>query len=121
MQIPASNLRPDRFHRLVRDCRAEVDEVLPLPILRSPWPKRIAEKIELLVWVRPPSIIILAIDDFCLLRMKLQPTIPHARGYGCPHLLGFHLRSAMHDGIIGVTFKRHPWVALRLPSIQHIM
>src|SRR5450755_2047081 len=49
MQIPVSNLRPDRFHRLVRNCRTEVDEELPLAILRSPRPKGIAQKIELLV------------------------------------------------------------------------
>src|SRR5919108_1938513 len=111
MQIPASNLRPDRFHRLIRDCRAEVDEVLPLAILRSPWPKRVPQKIELLVRVRPSPVIILAIDDFRLLRMKLQPTLPQPRGYDCPNLLGFSFRSAMHDGIIGKTFKRH----LRIP------
>src|SRR5205814_8294752 len=46
MQIPASNLRPDRFHRLVGNCRAEIDEVLPLAIFRSPRPKRVPQKIE---------------------------------------------------------------------------
>src|ERR1051325_10643419 len=74
MQIPVSNLRPDRFHRLVRNCRTEVDEVFPLAILRSPRPKGIAQKIELLVRIRPPPVIILAIDNLRLLRMKLQPT-----------------------------------------------
>src|SRR6266498_4093682 len=44
MQIPASNLRLDRFHRLVRNCRTEVDEVLPLAILRSPRPKCVANR-----------------------------------------------------------------------------
>src|SRR6266849_2060156 len=68
-QIPASNLCSDGFYRVIRDCRAEVDEVFPLAILRSPRPKRIAEKIKLLVRVRPSSIIILAIDDLRLLSM----------------------------------------------------
>src|SRR5664280_1145932 len=49
MQIPAANLRPNRFHRLVGYGWTEVDEVLPEPILRSPRPKRVAQKIELLV------------------------------------------------------------------------
>src|SRR5712671_5588721 len=95
MQIPASNLRPNRFHRLVGNCGTEVDEVLSFAILRSPCPKRVAQKIELLVRIRPSPIFILAIDDLRLFRMKLQPTLLPALGYGCPNLLGFHFRSAM--------------------------
>ena len=121
MQIPASNLHPNGFYRLIRDGRAEVDEELSLPILRSPWPKRVAQKIELLIRIRPPPIIILAIDDFRLLRMKLQPTIPQAPGYGRPNLLGFCFRSAMHNGIIGETLKRHVWILLRHPLIKRIV
>src|ERR1041385_1947374 len=113
MQIPAWNLRPDRFHRLVGNCRTEIDEVLPLAIFRSPWPKRIPQKIELLVRICPSSIIILAIDDLRLLRMKLQPTFLQSCGYGCPTLLGFPFRSAMHDGIIGETLERQLPILLR--------
>src|SRR5476649_1364318 len=74
MQIPASNLRTNRFHRLVGNCRAEIDEVLPFAILRSPRPKRVAQKIELLVRVRPSPILILAIDNLRLFGMKLTHT-----------------------------------------------
>src|SRR5579883_894194 len=107
MQVPASNLLPNGFHRFIRDCRAEVDEVLPFPIFRSPWPKSIAQKIELFVRISPPPIIILAIDDLRLLRMKLQPTIPHTCSDCFPNFLSFRFRSAMHDGIVGETFKRN--------------
>src|SRR5215469_8386591 len=110
MQLPASNFHPNGFHRFVRNCGTEVDEEFPLATFRSPRPKRIAEKIELLVRIAPSPIIILAIDNLRLRRMKLQPTFPHACGYGCPDLLGLLLRPAMHDGIIGVTLKRHPWI-----------
>src|ERR1019366_1239133 len=103
MQIPASNLRPNRFHSLVGNCRTEVDEVLPEPILRSPRPKRVAQKIEFLIRICPSPVVILAIDHLRLLRMKLQPTFPQPRGYGRPNLPGFRFRSAMHDGIIGET------------------
>src|SRR3984893_8876161 len=99
MQIPASNLRPDRFHRLVGYCGTEVDEELSLTILRSPRPKRVAQKIELLVGIRPPPVFILAIDYLRLFRIKLQPTLLQAFGYGCPNRLGFPFRSAMHDGV----------------------
>src|ERR1700694_2715654 len=106
MQIPVSNLCPNRFHRLVGNCWTEVDEVLSFAILRSPRPKRVAQKIELLVWIRPSPVFILAIDDLRLFWMKLQPTLLQAFGYGYPNLLSFLLRAAMHDGIIGETLKR---------------
>src|SRR5712691_7157094 len=96
MQIPASNFRPNRFHRLVGNCRTEVDEERSFAILRSPRPKRVAEKIELLVRIPPSPVIIPAIDNPRLLRMKLQPTLPQTRGYCCPNLLGRYFRSAMH-------------------------
>src|SRR6266508_2746509 len=99
MQIPASNLRADRFPRFVVKCRAEVDELLTETILRSPRLKTIAQKIELLVRVSPPPVIILAIDDLGLHRMKLQPAFLHARGYRCPHLPRLHLCPAMHDRV----------------------
>src|SRR4051794_38916995 len=121
MQIPASHLCTDGFHRLVGNCRTEIDEELSLAILRSPRPKRIAEKIELLVPVGPSSVIILAIDNLRLFRMKLQPAILQTRSYGCPNLLGFHFRSAMYDGIIGEALKRQLPILLRHPSIKRIV
>src|ERR1017187_8898691 len=84
MQIPASNLLADRFPRFVGNGRAEVDEVLAEPILRSPRLKTIAQKIELLVRVSPPPVVILAIDDLRLHRMKLQPAFLPARGSPLP-------------------------------------
>src|SRR6266436_4246603 len=118
MQIPASNFRPNSFHRLVGNCRTEVDEERSSAILRSPRPKRVAQKIELLVRVRPPPVIILAIDDLRLLRMKLQPTLPQTRGSGGPNLLGFRFRSAMHDGIICEPLKLQLRILLRHPPIK---
>jgi hypothetical protein len=53
--------------------------------------------------------------------MKFQPTFPQPCGYGCPNLLSFRFRSAMHDGIIRETFKRHLRIPLRHPSIKCIM
>jgi hypothetical protein len=53
--------------------------------------------------------------------MKFQPTIPHARGYGCPHFLGFRLRPAMHDGIVGESLEPQLRIPLRHPSIKRIV
>src|SRR5437588_9628189 len=101
MQIPASNLLADRLPRFVGNGRAEVDEVLAEPILRSPRLKTIAQKIELLVRVSPPPIFILAIDHLRLLRMKLQPAFLHTHGYRCSYLLRLRLCPAVHDRIVG--------------------
>src|SRR5690242_17737602 len=47
MQIPASNLRPDRFHRLVGHCRTEVDEVdLQLELLADQEPGTTLDEVE---------------------------------------------------------------------------
>src|ERR1035441_2892991 len=121
MQVPAPNFRTNRLHRLVRHGRAEVDEVLPEPILRPPRPKRVAEKIELLSRISPSPVLILAIDDLRLVRMKLQSTLAQTRGDGRPNLLGFNFRSAMHDGIVGEPLKRHLRILLRHPPIKGIM
>jgi hypothetical protein len=59
MQIPAANLLADRFPGFVGNGRTEVDEVLAEPILRSPRLKSIAQKVELLVRVSPPPVVIL--------------------------------------------------------------
>src|SRR5438045_7523510 len=117
MQIPASNLGSDGFHRCIRNCRTEIDEVLTLAILRSPRPKRVAKKIELLVWISPSSVIILAIDNFRLLRMKFQPAFLQTHGYGGPNHLSLRLFPAMYDGIIGIPFKQYLRMLLRHPSI----
>ena len=121
MQLPASNLHPDRFHRFIGNCGTEVDEELSLAILRSPGPKRVTQKIEFPVRVRPPPVIILAIDDLRLRRMKLQPTFQQSSGYRRPYFSGFLFRLAMHDGIIGVTFKWTLLIPFHQPSIKCIV
>src|SRR5690349_8207329 len=121
MEVPASNLRPNRLHRLVGNRRAKIDEGLSESILRPPRTKRVAEKIELLVRIRPSPIIILAIDDLRLLQMKFQPAFPQACGYGLPNLLGFGLRPAMPDGLLGVPFERYLPIRLRRPPIKGLV
>src|ERR1700704_1836230 len=100
MQVPASNLLPNGLHRFVGNSRTEIDEVLSPSTLRPSRPKSIAEKIELLVGIRPPPVIILAIDNLRLLRMKFQSALLQTRGYSRPDFLCFRLSPAMHDGII---------------------
>src|ERR1700730_19036242 len=99
MQVPASNLHPNLLPRFVRNSRTEIDEVLAEPIFRSPGTKCVPQKIKFLMFVSPSPIIILAIDDLRLLRMKFQSALLQTRSYGCPDFLGFLLCPAMHDGV----------------------
>src|SRR6185436_8214863 len=75
MQLPSSYLIPDFLRRLLRDGWTETTKDLPFPTARFPRPKRVPQKIELLVRVSLLPIDILAIDHFRLLRMQLQPTL----------------------------------------------
>jgi hypothetical protein len=90
-------------------------------MLTAARPKRVAQKIKFLIRIRPSPIVILAIDHLRLLRMKFQPALPQTRGYRRPNLLGFPLRPAMHDGIVGVPLKWYLRILLRHPSIKGIM
>jgi hypothetical protein len=80
MQFPT----PDRFTDLLgglgADCGEEADEELAAVIFGSPRPKLVAQEGELLVLVVSSSIIILAVNDFGLLGIKLQFAFSQASG-----------------------------------------
>jgi hypothetical protein len=67
---PASDRLADRLESLVACRGAERDAECTPPPSRQPRPECVAEKIELLVGVVSAPVIILAIDDFRLFRMK---------------------------------------------------
>jgi integrase len=46
MQLPVPNLRPHCLARVVCDCRTEVADVRPPPILRPPVPKHMLQSVE---------------------------------------------------------------------------
>src|SRR4029453_6206489 len=69
VQVPAPQLPPKVAGRLGTCRRTKIDEVLPPAVLRPAGPKRIAQKVEVLLRGGPPPIIILAVDDLGLLRM----------------------------------------------------
>jgi len=71
MQLPASDLLPNRFGSLVAYGRAEVDEVLAPAVLRATRAKRVAQEVEANAGVLQTPIIIFAVDDLGLLRMEL--------------------------------------------------
>src|SRR5208337_519408 len=71
------------FCGFVAHCRAEVDEMLSPSVLRQPGSKRISQKVELLMGVAFPPVIILTVDYLRLLRMQLQPTFSKPPLYRC--------------------------------------
>src|SRR5258708_18483083 len=74
-KLPVAKTLSDRFGSGIADSGTEVDEVFTPAILRSSGSKRVAQIIELLVRIVSPSVIILAVDDSRLARMKLQPAL----------------------------------------------
>src|ERR1019366_8205875 len=69
----------------------------------------------------PSPVIIPAIDDLRLLRMKFQSALLQTRGYGRPDFLCFYLCPAMHEGIIGEPLKRVLRICRRHPPIKSIV
>src|SRR6516225_11557843 len=101
------------FAALLETAQTEIDEELPLMIFRSSRLKPIAEKIELFVRVSPVPKIILAIDDFRLLRVEFQSASLQPLRDGTLYLLGLLFRSAVHDAIIGIPLEWHSRIVHR--------
>jgi hypothetical protein len=77
-QLPLPNRAADRLRRGVTHARAEVDAVLPPPILRPPWPTRVTQEVNVRFGVSPSSVVVLAVDARCLLGMQCQSTVGQA-------------------------------------------
>lgn len=69
VEFPVSHRLTDGFRGSIAHAWTEVDEGLAPSVHRQSRPKGIAEKVELLVQVLPPSHVILAIHDLCLVWM----------------------------------------------------
>ena len=103
MERPVSDSLPDRLESFAAGRRTERDAE-PLPPARQPRPKRIAEKIELVVWVVSASIIVLA-SDFGLIRMQRQRALREPLLQRCPQRPGLFFTATMADRIIGVSLE----------------
>ena len=123
MERPVSDSLPDRLESFAAGRRTERNAE-PLPPARQPRPKRIAEKIEPVVWVVSASIIVLAIDDFGLIRMQRQRALREPLLQRCPQRPGLFFTATMADRIIGVSLERnvrmvprHPYVEREFPQL----
>src|ERR1051326_4253195 len=121
MQLPAPNLVPDFLLRFLRDGWTETTKDLPLPTVRSPRPKRVPQKIELLVRVSPSPIGILAIDHFRLLRMQFQSTLLQPCRYFDTHQVRFPLCPAMDDDVVRISLERQMSPVQAHPPIERVV
>jgi hypothetical protein len=121
MQPPTPHGLPHRFGGPGTDRWREVNEILPLAILRPAWTKRVAQEIEALLGERTPSVGILAVHDVCLVRMQFQMALrlPHSDARLKPARLRFTL--AMRDDIIGVALEGDGRLFPLHPGIERIM
>src|SRR5664279_3616650 len=74
-QPPVSDRLPDRLGGLVADRRQEAHEKLPPSILGPPGPKGVAKEVELDVIMLAPPVIVLAVHNLGLLRVKLKTAL----------------------------------------------
>jgi hypothetical protein len=118
VETPAPHLFAHLRRYLAAHRWSKIDEALPPPILRPSRTKRIPQKIELLVGIVSSSVIILAVEDFRLLRMYLQAALLEAARDALQDLLRLLLRSAVRHNIICVSLERHIGMRLAHPDVE---
>jgi len=120
-QLPFANRLTDGTRCRSADTGTEVDEVLTPPILRSSRLKHVPKKIELLLRVVPTPVIIFAVDDLRLLRMKLQSALSKTAFESNSEEFSLLLTDTVAESIIGETFKGDVGIMLRHPAVERVM
>ena len=100
---PRTDRGTDGISRLGAHAREKADKQFAPAVLGSTWTKRVAQEVELGMFMRAASVIVFAVHDLGLLRMELQaasppdvvespPAIPQPLG-GCGHARPHHRHS----------------------------
>jgi hypothetical protein len=105
----------------VTDRRQEAHEELPPSILGPPGPKGVAEKVELDVLMLAPPIIVLAVHDLGLLRMKLQTALLQALPDRFEHVLRLSPAPGVNDHIVSIALKPDVRIGSAHPEIERVM
>jgi len=121
VESPTPHSAAHRLGGFITHGGTEVDEVLTPAILRPPGTKRKTQKVKLLGGVMASSIIILAIDQLRLFRMKLQFTLSQPSGNRLPQCPSFRFCLAVDHHIIGIPRKRILWISPPHPFIKSIV
>ncbi len=72
VKLPALDRFADILGRFVAHRRNEADEAFSLGIPCQSWPKTISQEVKLLVLMRVPAVVVLAICNFSFLGMEFQ-------------------------------------------------
>lgn len=120
-QPPASDRLADRIGGLVADRRDEAHEELPPSIPGPPGPKGVAEEVEPDVVMLAPPIIVLAVHDLGLLRVKLKTALLQTSPDRFEHLLRLSLALGVDDHIIGIALERDVRIGPGHPEVERIM
>src|SRR5215472_2500801 len=120
-QLPPANLLTNCLRRCLADARTEVDEELPPTILRPPGLKAVPKEVEFLVQEVSTPVIILAVDDLRLLRMKLQSALGKALLQRISEFLRLLFTDAMAESVVGESLERDVRIMLGHPSIERVM
>ena len=120
-QTPTPDRLPHRYGGPGTDRWREVNNILPLAILRPSWAKRLPQEIEALLGGRTPPVGIFAIHNVCLVRMQFQMALRQPRGDARlkPARLRFTL--AMRDEVIGRALEGDGRLFPAHPGIERIM
>src|ERR1035437_845748 len=105
-KLPLAQNRLHRLGCLRTDCRTETDKHFSGTVHRPTWPKGMAQKVEILLWIIASSIRILAIHDLGLMRIEFQlafrkPLLKHVQ-----QLASLVLTVAVDDDIVRITLER---------------
>src|SRR3569833_313180 len=120
-QFPVTDFLSDSADRRVADTGTEVDEELTPPILRSAGAKTVAQNIEFRVGICFPPVIILAVHDTCLVRMKLQSTLRESLRQMLLQFPCLILTATMAEDIVGEPLNRHIRMVLGHPPVERIV
>ena len=115
---PVPHLLPHPLCLVIAHRWCEADEVLAPLVFRPARAKRVPEEVELLVRVPPPTIIILAVDDLRLYRMKFQSAPREAATDAIQNVLRLLLSLAVRHNIIRVPFERHGRMSCAHPVVE---
>ena len=120
-QPPTPDRLLDRCGGLVAHRRQKAHKGLSVTILGPPGPNGVTEKVELDVLMLAPPIIVLAVHDLGLLRMKLQSALLQALSDRCEHVLRLGPALGVNDHIIGIALERDVRIGPAHPEIECIM
>src|SRR4051794_16832136 len=120
-QPPTSDRLPDRFGGLVADRREEAHEELPPSIPGPPGPKGVAEEVELDVLMLAPPVIVLAVHDLGLLRVKLETALLQTSPDRLEHVLRLSPALGVNDHIVGIALEPDVRIGPAHPEVERVM